>query len=228
MSKNKLFVEGNDDLIFHQAFCKVIEQSQIEVKEIKVDTPKSSGIDTRNGWRGLIDGLPLIFKQLKSGDIEKVGIILDADFTPDNSGGVIARYIKVIEQLTLYGYSTAEEPNYGKGDIFKHPNGLPDFGLWIMPNHQDEGMLENFIEFLIPDTNDEQQSLLAHADKAIKELPVTLFNQKLKTPKAKISTWRAWQKSPGLYFDEALKDGILDANAQLAMTFRAWLENVFK
>lgn len=227
MSKNKLFVEGNDDLIFHQAFCKVIQQSQIEVKEIKVSTPKSSGINTRDGWRSLIDGLPLIFKQLKSGDIERVGIILDADFKPDNSGGVIARYLKVIEQLTIFGYVTSKEPDFGKGDIFKHPDGLPDFGLWIMPNHQDDGMLENFIENIISSTAD-QQSLLNHADKAIKELPITLFNSKLHSIKAKISTWRAWQKTPGLYLDEALDNGILDTDAQLALAFRAWLENVFK
>ncbi|NOT65371.1 MAG: hypothetical protein HOP06_04960 [Methylotenera sp.] len=220
MTVNLLYVEGRDDRDFHQSFCKIVGLKDVEVKII---TPVDLDADSGDGWSNLINNLPILLKQINAGSIDKLGLILDADFPPDDSGGFIERYTLVTSKLNEFGYNIPVKPNNNKGEIFSHPDNLPSIGLWIMPNHKDDGMLENFIESLV--THENQLSLLAYADKSIKNLPITLFNQKLHSTKAKIFSWRAWQKRPGLPLNSALNKGILDRTK--ASNFEKWLNSVF-
>jgi hypothetical protein len=221
MAVNLLYVEGNDDREFHQNFCKAIGLNGVEVKVI---TPVDVNADSGNGWSNLINNLPVLLKQINAGNVDKLGLILDADFPPDNSGGFSSRLKLVTDKLKVAGYTVPAKPSFNKGEIFLHPNKLPSIGLWIMPNHEVDGMLENFIESLISDKD--QLYLLAHADKSIRNLPITLFDQKLRYTKARIFSWRAWQKRPGLPLNSALNDGILDKTK--ACNFEKWLNTVFK
>lgn len=221
MAVNLLYVEGSDDRDFHQSFCKIIGLKDVEVKVI---TPIDVDADSGDGWSNLIKNLPILLKQINAGSIDKLGLILDADFSPDNSGGFLSRLKLVTDQLAIAGYTTPKKPNFLKGEEILHPDKLPSVGLWIMPNHKDDGMLEAFIESLISDKD--QLSLLDHADKSIKSLPITLFNQKLRSTKAKIFSWRAWQERPGLPLNSALNKGILDRTK--ASDFENWLKNTFK
>lgn len=230
MSKKILLVEGNNDRAFFKAFCKTLGLTDVEIPEITIVTPKDRG-SQRNGWTNLVDHLPTEIKRLRSGDIDKLAIVIDADFSPDNNGGVtsrrnlIAHKINDFLQYQKYGlYEIAEQPNYQKGDIFKHSNGLPDIGLWIMPDHQNDGMIENLIEQMIS-TNTEQQSLLAHVDLSINNLPAKLFSD-IHLSKARIYTWRAWQKEPGIRLPDALSENLLTLEA--AANFSNWLISVFK
>lgn len=93
-----------------------------------------------------------------------------------------------------------------------------------MPDHQSDGMLEGFVERLISDTT--QVSLLTHAEHSINNLPTTLFNKILHSTKAKVFTWRAWQKRPGTPLSAALQSNILDRSK--AIDFESWLKKVFK
>jgi hypothetical protein len=67
--------------------------------------------------------------------------------------------------------------------------------------------------------------LLNHASKSIKTLPATLFNPKLHLTKAEVSTWRAWQKTPSIDLQYALKNELLDRSK--ATNFENWLTQVF-
>jgi len=221
MGRDVLLVEGQDDQYFFQTYSeKVLSNNALEVYP-----PKAAAPTTGNGWGNLIKNLPILLGELKNGNIDKLGIILDADYPPDNSGGFSERYNKVIEKLKTAGYIIPTAANAGKGDIFQHSNGLEPIGLWIMPNHQDNGMLENFIESMI--TSIQQKSLLNHAQKSIDDLPVTLFDKQLHTAKAKIFTWRAWQTEPGLSPNKALNDSLLDLDQTTAANFTRWLQTVF-
>lgn len=221
MAVNLLYVEGRDDRDFHQSFCKTIGLNDVEVKVI---TPVDLDADSGDGWSNLINNLPILLKQIKASSIDKLAIILDADFPPDDSGGFTSRLKLVTNQLINAGYTVPAKPNLNQGEIMLHPEKLPSIGLWIMPNHKNDGMLEDFIESLISDKD--QLSLLAHADKSIKSLPITLFDPKLRSTKAKIFSWRAWQERPGLPLNSALNKGILDRSK--AANFEAWLKNTFK
>lgn len=217
----KLLVEGQDDQEFFSAFCESI----VGEEKVEVFPPKTLDSSSGNGWGNLINNLPLLLGQLEDKSTEKLGIILDADHPPRDSGGFTERYKKITDKLAEVGYSIPNTPSFLNGDIFTHSDGLPNIGLWIMPNHQNNGMLENFVEEIIA-FDVQQQKILAHADQSISNLPITLFDQSLHTAKAKIYTWRAWQKKPGKSLRWALDQGILDKNAVPA--FCNWLENVFK
>lgn len=216
----KLLVEGGDDQDFFRAYCQ-----KSDLTSVDVFPPKKIDVNTGDGWCNLVKNLPILLAQIKAGDIDKLGIILDADFPPDNNGGFTKRYELVSSLLKEAGYVIPSKPTFNKGDIFVHSDGLPNVGLWIMPNHQDDGMLESFIESIIAsDTN--QQKLIAHASSVISKLPITLFDAKLRTIKANVFTWRAWQSRPGLPLNKALNDGILDATK--AKYFETWLNKTFK
>lgn len=220
MAVLKLLVEGNDDQDFFKAYCQ-----KLGLPSVDVFPPKKIDANTGDGWGNLVKNLPILLAQIKAGDIDKLGIILDADFPPENNGGFTKRHELVSSQLKEAGYVIPSKLTFNKGDIFVHSDGLPNVGLWIMPNHQVNGMLESFIESII--TSDANQpKLIAHASSVISKLPVTLFDAQLRTIKAKIFTWRAWQTRPGLPLNKALNDGILDATK--AKNFEAWLKNTFK
>ncbi|MDX8126500.1 DUF3226 domain-containing protein [Methylomonas sp. OY6] len=230
MSKKILLVEGNNDRAFFRAFCKKLDLKDVDVPEITIVTPKDIGAQ-RNGWTNLIDHLPTEIKRLRNGDIDKLAIVIDADFEPDNYGGVTSRRSLITKKINdflqkqNYGlYEISDQPNYKTGDIFKHTNGLPDIGLWIMPDHQNDGMIENFVEQMIS-ASAEQQSLLAHANFSINNLPTKLFKD-IHLSKARIYTWRAWQKEPGIRLPDALSENLLTIEA--AANFSNWLVSVFK
>ncbi|MFM8342078.1 MAG: DUF3226 domain-containing protein [Methylomonas sp.] len=220
MSTCKLLVEGKGDQDFFSTYCELI----IGKNKVEVYPPTKIDNNSGDGWGNLINNLPIILASLEDNSTEKLGIILDADYPPDNSGGFSQRHNKVTEKLLEMGYVIPNNPKYQQGDIFTHADGLPNVGLWIMPNHQNDGMLEDFVENLITDTT--QSSLLQHAVEAINNLPNKLFNSQLHTSKAKVFTWRAWQHKPGCSLSRALHKNILDRNQ--ASNFEAWLTNTFK
>lgn len=219
MGKYLLLVEGNDDQDFFKAHCELIGITSVEVIP-----PKTLDISTGDGWSNLVKNLPILLSQIKAGDVDRLGIVLDADYQPDNNGGFQKRFQLVTDELKKIGYSIPCKPTQNKGDIFQHPDGLPAVGLWIMPDHKSDGMLEGFIENLLSDAT--QLRLIKHVESSIDTLPNTLFNKSLHLTKAKIFTWRAWQKRPGVSLSKALQDGILDRSK--SVDFESWLKQVFQ
>lgn len=219
MGRSELLVEGNDDQTFFSSHLNLISIANVNIR-----APKSLDATTGDGWPNLVKNLPILLQQIIAGDVDKFGIVLDADYPPANNGGFAKRFQLVSEELTKVGYMIPSRPNYNLGEIFLHPNGLPSVGLWIMPDHQNDGMLEGFIESMVSDAT--QINLLRHAEQSINTLPTTLFNKTLHLTKAKVSTWRAWQKRPGIPLNKALQDGILDRSK--AVNFENWLSQVFK
>ncbi|MDD4915458.1 MAG: hypothetical protein PHW13_10550 [Methylococcales bacterium] len=225
MAINVLLVEGKNDQAFLSAYCdQLFGQDYVGVKFLTpAEVPLESDNPSGDGWGNLINNLPIRLNQLTSGDIDKLGIVLDADYNGANQGGFSARYALLTGKLQSAGYIIPSVAAHGSGDIFTHSNGLAGLGLWIMPDHQQDGMLEDFIATLITDR--QQQSLLSHANQTIEKLPFSLFDTALHTAKAKVFTWRAWQKTPGLSLNAALKAGILDKSA--TPNFSEWLETLF-
>lgn len=94
-----------------------------------------------------------------------------------------------------------------------------------MPNNQDKGYFEHFLETLIPDN-----------DKIIVDVKqaVEVFSQKKYCPftpirkqKALMHTWLAWQAAPGQPFGTALKVGSLNAQKENVSSFLKWIKNTF-
>jgi len=124
----KLLVEGNDDQHVIWALCekyKVLETFDI------VD---SNGIDN------LFLQLPIRFKQF---GVRSIGMIIDADVN------ISDRWVMIQGILQKNGFSSGIS-NKQKGLIAANGNGFK-IGVWIMPNNLINGMLEDFIKFLIPE-----------------------------------------------------------------------------
>ena len=77
-------------------------------------------------------------------EIESIGIVLDAD-KPD----VTSRWQQIQAKLKRYAYPFPIQPN-PKGTIIANQDEKPRLGIWLMPNNQDTGMLEDFLMKLAP------------------------------------------------------------------------------
>ena len=101
---------------------------------------------------------------------------------------------------------------------------LPRLGVWIMPNNQTSGILEDFLRFLVPQPN----VLFDHAKVSVAAIPEgeRRFKQ-LDEPKAVIHTWLAWQEEPGRPFGKAITARFLDPDVPEVDVLVAWLKRLF-
>jgi hypothetical protein len=155
--------------------------------------------------------------KVKESGLEILGIMIDAD---ENPGG---RW----ESLrSIFEYLLSDIPMNipSKGFIGKSNNGLR-IGFWIMPNCSSKGMLEDFLQYLVPD---DCQDLWNHAQASFRSaLKYGAPCQNSHASKAAIHTWLAWQEPPGERFGAALSQKILDPHADSAMPFVGWFKKLY-
>jgi hypothetical protein len=107
--------------------------------------------------------------------------------------------------------------------LFKHSDGLRDFGLWVMPNNNREGMLEDWI---IESIKNDEKALFQQATTAVQQLSSPKFKPHLQA-KAEVATWLAWQKTPGHGLYSVMKEGLLDENSVPYTQLGNWLKSIF-
>ena len=134
----------------------------------------------------MLDQIPI---RLKESDIERLGIVLDADEDAES------RWIQLRERLRQAGFNGApDQPATNETVIdFRNEFGnLLRLGVWIMPDNQLPGMLENFLGFLVPDGD----AMLPHVDRFLEGIPQAdrLFSDSA-APKARIHAYLAVQKN---------------------------------
>jgi hypothetical protein len=168
---HKLLVEGKDDQHVIWALC---QKNQI---------PETFEIIDCNGKENLIDQIPIRFK---SYGVETIGIIIDADNDLNQT------WTKIRSILSSIGFEQPEElPDNG----LVVQNNSQKAGVWIMPNNKVNGMLEDFISFLVP--HDDQ--LFPIVESTLENIESKGLNnyQPIHHSKASIHTWLAWQENPG-------------------------------
>lgn len=206
-ASRRLLVEGNDDfhLIAHIIdFNKFLDPSIVE----DPNNLKIYGADS------IIKILPTL---LKLSDTTHLGIVLDAD---DKIAG---RWDSIRRLLKDSGASNLPDAPAPQGTITTTATGLR-FGLWIMPNNQGEGMLEDFYHSLIPDAD----WLIGHAETAVASIPSKYRNfSEPHKMKALVHTWLAWQKIPGTPFGLSIKRGYVPGDHPNVRDLIAWLALLF-
>lgn len=217
MSQNILIVEGEADRGFFEALCNTL---QLGVS-VKVAPPKQLG-GTHNTKEGVFNILlDTYLQQLNDGTVPRLAIIVDADAAEHGQG--FARTLRRVEKIVSeYGFSAPTAATAG-GCLFQHSDGLNPFGLWIMPNHADDGMLEHWLSECV---SQEQIALFHHAQACVDALPTRLFKP-LRRTKADIATWLAWQEKPGEGLYHCVEAGLLDETAQQYQALVSWLRAVF-
>ncbi len=197
-----LLVEGNDDQ--HVVWNLLKFRNFPECFEVQ----EKGGIDR------LLSSFPV---QLKGSAVQALGIMIDADL--DAAG----RWAGIKSDLDRVGYSSypAELPAEG---LILDEEGLPRVGVWIMPNNATNGMLEDFVAWLVPP----EDALWAHSEDVLKSIPEGLLEFSSRhTAKAQIHTWLAWKADPGTPMGLAITKKYLDAGDQRAEPFLAWLHKLF-
>ena len=180
-----LLVEGESDRAFFEQVCIVLG-----LKTVTVAPPRAlSG--THNTKEGVFNYLPTLLAQLADGRTTRLAVVVDADSVANGCGyeRTLQRISEIVEP---HGFTRTNSPQ--GGIIFRHRDGLADFGLWVMPNNLDEGALEHwFKQCIVTDEN----GLLSHAEAAVAALPSPPKFKALHRCKAEVATWLAWQKQPG-------------------------------
>ncbi|MEI6068024.1 MAG: DUF3226 domain-containing protein [Methylococcaceae bacterium] len=210
-----LLVEGETDQGF---LIEVLKALNLQV-DVKVAPPKELG-GTYNSKQGVFNYLPNLLKQLADGSLINLAVVIDADTAPD--GGYQRTYDLVNAIVEPIGYSLKADSISGL--IFEHNDGLADFGLWIMPDNTQEGMLEDWLKECI---HHNEQALFVHAQSVVEELPKPQKFKSIHRSKAEVATWLAWQKQPGHGLYRAVTDQLLDSKKPLYSQMTTWLKHIY-
>jgi hypothetical protein len=215
MAEHILLVEGESDQSFFKEVCKTLGLDA----NVKVALPRDSG-RFHNGKEGVFNLLPDLLNQLGDAQITRLAVVVDAD-SAVNGGGYQCAIDRVTKIVEPYGFTLASNPVGGV--LFQNDDGLADFGLWVMPNNNDEGMLEDWIKSCV---HPDEHELFAHAETVVDTLPQTKFKL-IHISKAEVATWLAWQKQPGHGIYRAVEDQLIDTNSALFKELCVWLTHVY-
>ncbi len=216
MSQNILIVEGEADRGFFEALCHTL---QLGVS-VKVAPPRLLG-GTHNSKQGVFNILGAYLPQLNDGAVSRLAIVVDAD-AAEHGQGFVRTLHRVEEIVSEYGFA-APTTTISGGCLFPHPDGLNPFGLWIMPNHAGDGILEHWLSECV---SQEQIALFHQAQACVDALQTRLFKP-LRRAKVDIATWLAWQAKPGEGLYHCIEAGLLDETAQQHQALVSWLRAVF-
>lgn len=217
-SKHLLLVEGINDKSFFEEFCK---RNGLDT-QVTVAPPRDLDAQ-KNSKQAAINHLPLLLKQLQDGQLERLGLIVDADQIADGNG--FDNTVKQVSNaLAAEGFATPPKRLPKGGLAFTHPDGLPDFGLWVMPDNQNEGILEDWIGQSL---HQDEQVLFDHARVTVQALKSPRFKP-IRQRKAEIATWLAWQANPGEGLYYAFKDKLLEPGSALYLGLREWFDEIFQ
>lgn len=213
--KNLLLVEGEQD---KRVIPYLIEENGIPWGNTKNPIVF---IEAYGGDSNLLDPL-VISTELKARDRQALGLIVDAD---DN---LLGRW-QGVRHICLQSMPDLPETLPATGLIHTAPNGVR-FGVWIMPDNQQRGMLETFLAELLPEekSGGEKTVLWDYAQQVVQQAKTkgapfgdTHFD------KANIYTWLAWQKPPGRQLHEAVKEHILTPCHPKAQVFLNWFQSLY-
>ncbi len=217
--KNWMLVEGRNDqyvlrelLEHHNIACTIPGRPKKKYGSDAII------IDQKEHIHGVLDALTVV---LDDGDLERLAVVVDADTNLD------ARWDSLRNILARFGGDTVPRSPASDGTIITltQPYRTLKVGVWLMPDNQVPGILENFVSFLIP--NDEAP-LWQRAKDCVNGIPEEQRHFSTPDlPKAQIHTWLAWQKEPGQPFGIAITAKYLDADASCALNLVDWVKRVF-
>jgi hypothetical protein len=200
-SDKKLIVEGTTDLFaiaeLRNAFSLV---DNFDIVVLNTITNLENEINVR----------------LKSSGLSTLGIVVDADENIEN----IWQNIHKIFSSNIIHLPT-DLPSDGLIEISKNLK----IGIWVMPNNQTTGILEDFIQYLIPIEDQLMMEIDIHIEN-VETKNLQKYNSNNKT-KAKIHSWLALQDSPGTPIGKAISYKYFDTKNPECKVFKDWLDKLF-
>lgn len=147
-----------------------------------------------------------------------IGLMLDAD-----QQGTESRWQSIRRKLEDKPYSLPNEPVLSGTIIDPTDPEYPRLGFWLMPNNRDVGMLESFINEMIP---------IEHLDSVKRVLAIARQEgcstyKDVHQDKAIVHTYLAWQHEPGRPIGQSITARILQPETPTAYSFTGWLTSLF-
>ena len=202
-----LVVEGQTDqhLVLH--LCR------------QADPELGNRFDFHNaqGFTGVINSVRNFVNQP---GLTGVGFVLDGDEAPEEHWRqVMGRIAVAYPDMQL---PAVADPN---GTIVPEEPGMgsPRIGIWIMPDNQSAGELEDFVIQMIP-TGD---PVWPRSQTYIADIPAPARKfEGNKIAKSQVHAWLAARRFPGL-MGIAVRDGDLSVDGLLCQRFLTWLTRLF-
>ncbi len=215
-----LLVEGASDQEFFKQLLKDLNLKT----EIEPKTPRDIEAQIfRNGLQPLYQQLKLQIDLLLRGQITRLGVVVDADYAAQELNGFANRRMQLVNILADKGFTITDVPEPECGEIFNHPSGAK-IGIWIMPDHADDGMIE---DLLLACIKAELNPLKEHAQVVVGQLGVLQQFAEHRTCKAYLATWLAWQDKPGISHAYAYSQNRFDRLNPTLQALNNWLKSLF-
>ena len=152
-----------------------------------------------------------------------IGVVVDADINPE---GRLQRFAQVLNACKRYRVDE-KTPLAPTGLITDGTVvDAARVGLWVMPDNQSHGMLEDFLAAM---ANAVHPELMEESESAISNVESKGLQQYTPRhrPKAKIHTYLAWQEEPGRTLPQAIQKHYLDVSSENSRPFVEWLSRLF-
>ena len=215
----KLLVEGQDDLrVIPQLMEKNGIHWGVKQKEAIVLIEECGGYENITYDR--------ISTELQTGKCTHLGLIIDADENPKDRWQSIRNACLKVEAIRESIDNFPEEmPESGIIINIINNQDNQKFGVWMMPDNQNRGMLETFLAYMIKDESDPLWQYTQEVITAAKNRGAKFKDSYI--DKARIHSWLAWQKYPGRQLHDAVKLKILDPQHPKAQVFVKWFKDLY-
>lgn len=146
-------------------------------------------------------------------EFERLGVVVDAD------DDAMKRWGEIRQSVSDYGFELPERPEPSGAIVTKEAQKI---GIWLMPDNQNPGILEDLFRAFIPD----KDALAPFVSQSLDTIETNGVARYKNRTKAFVHTWLAWQEDAGMPMGRAISDyGITDVAA--AENFAGWLKQLF-
>lgn len=206
-SPNRLLVEGRDD---QWSIISLLARHGVDWE---ARSPAGLPyVHDSGGCEPLIASIPASAKTF-----HRLGIVLDAD------NSVIEKWARVCSPLAKSQIVTPSAPEVG-GTIVPGITVDRKVGVWLMPDNQGAGRLEDFLARLIP-PEDRSWSFTEEVVAAARQRGAQVSqNDEMK---ARIYSWLAWRRDPGRPLGTAITAAYFRDDSTEALAFVKWFFNLF-
>ena len=197
-----LLVEGQDDKHVVQHLC------------VQCQPMPQFNIVDKGGVQELLDS---IIQETRVSGRKALGVLLDVN---DDSN---ARWNAVADRLRREDIEVPRSPGH-TGTLIDGTTRTPRIGIWLMPDNETPGELEDFVAEMIPDDD----PIWPRSRRYIDGIPEDdrRFTEK-KTQRARVHAWLATREYPR-QMGAAIGAGDLRVDGRLSTDFAEWLRKLFR
>lgn len=196
-----LLVEGQDDKHVVQHLC------------VQCQSMPQFNIVDKGGDQELLDS---IIQEARVSSRKALGILLDVD------DDLNARWSAVADRLRREDIEVPQSPEQ-TGTLIDSTIRTPRIGIWLMPDNETPGELEDFVAAMIPDDD----PIWPRSKRYIDCIPDRdrKFTEK-KAQRARIHAWLATREDPR-QMGAAIRARDLGVDGALSTKFAEWLRELF-